>query len=80
MHSIHLGVKEAHRYNSCILAIAIIEDDVIAAVMHLRGLIRGHLMHYLLPAAPFGTLSGQCYVVYFAGGVPLRSANTQPGR
>jgi hypothetical protein len=44
--------------NSCILAIAIVEDDVIVVVMYPSGLIRGHLMHYLLPAVLFGTLSG----------------------
>jgi hypothetical protein len=77
MHGIHLGVKGTLLVaNSCSLAIAIVEDDVIMVVMHPRGLIRGHLMHYPLPAAPFGTLSGQCCVVYLAGEVPLGSANT----
>jgi hypothetical protein len=44
--------------NSYILAIAIVEDDVIVVVIYPRRLIRGHLMHYLLPAVLFGMLSG----------------------
>ena len=44
--------------NSYILAIAIVEDDVIVVVMYPSGLNRGHLMHYLLPAVLFRALSG----------------------
>jgi hypothetical protein len=36
-------------------------------------------MHYLLPAAPFRTLSSQCCVVHLTGEVPLGSAEYPTG-